>query len=124
MGKADLFAGRLKELRAAADLSLKELAERAGITPDAVVKLESGNRKPAWETVVALADALGVECTAFLREGNRGQVPKRPRGRPRKASGAAQEPRPGGRASGSPGASEGPAKGKAGGKGQGKGKAP
>src|SRR5262245_2173714 len=68
MGKADLFAGRVKELRAAAGLSLKELADRAGITPDAIVKLESGNRKPGWETVIALSDALGVECTAFLQE--------------------------------------------------------
>ena len=109
MGKADLFAGRLKELRAVAGLSLKELAERAKITPDAIVKLESGNRKPGWETVIALSDALGVECTAFLQEpvpaGTAGpnrprkattgsvdqQQPKRPRGRPRKAPAAAQE---------------------------------
>jgi transcriptional regulator with XRE-family HTH domain len=88
MGKADLFAGRLRELRTAAGLSLKDLAERAGITPDAIVKLESGNRKPGWETVIDLADALGVECTAFLQEPATGQPADgafgRPRGRPRK----------------------------------------
>src|SRR5260370_37706096 len=83
MSKADLFAGRLKELRTAAGLSLKEMAERAGVTPDAIVKLESGNRKPGWETVIALADALGVECTAFLQEA--APAPAVGPGRPRKA---------------------------------------
>jgi len=94
MGKADLFAGRLKELRTAAGLSLKELAERAKITPDAIVKLESGNRKPGWETVIALSDALGVECTAFLQE--LAPAPTAGPGRPRKSAAARDrtDPRP------------------------------
>ena len=96
MSKADQFAGRLKELRAAAGLSLKELAERAGITPDAIVKLESGNRKPTWETAIALADALGVSCEAFRKEPTTQAATGR--GRPRKA--AVPEGKPSGRRTG------------------------
>jgi transcriptional regulator with XRE-family HTH domain len=97
------FGDRLRELRTAAGLSLRGLAERAGVTPDAIVKLESGNRSPSWDTALALAGALGVSCEAFTQpaagpapEPKRGRPPKappeppaepepkRPRGRPRK----------------------------------------
>ena len=30
-----------------------------------VAKLEQGVRDPSWATVLALASALGVKCTAF-----------------------------------------------------------
>jgi hypothetical protein len=33
-----------------------------------VAKLEQGIREPTWETAVALAQALGVSCEAFLQE--------------------------------------------------------
>jgi XRE family transcriptional regulator, regulator of sulfur utilization len=60
------FADRLKALRAAADLSQAELARRSGMHLMGISKLETGNRQPTWETVQALADALGVEVAAFL----------------------------------------------------------
>ncbi len=66
--KAEWFAARLRELRTAAGLSRKELADRAGFQSEAGVRnLEQGIRKPAWETVVALCEALGVGCDAFLQ---------------------------------------------------------
>jgi transcriptional regulator with XRE-family HTH domain len=95
------FAGRLRELREKAGLSRQQLADKAGLKVGGVRNLEQGVREPGWRTVVALADALGVDCRAFLEEphdmpADRGgrppkpkekaepDKPKRPRGRPRK----------------------------------------
>ncbi|HEY7309662.1 MAG TPA: helix-turn-helix transcriptional regulator [Gemmataceae bacterium] len=80
---ADRFAGRLRELRAQAGLSQKELADKAGIVLSAVGHLEAGRRSPSWETVLALCAALGVDCTAFTIEPKETQAPQR--GRPRKS---------------------------------------
>jgi transcriptional regulator with XRE-family HTH domain len=84
------FASRLKDLREAAGLTQGELAQRAGVTTDAISRLERGDRKPTWETVLSLAKVLGVRSTAFEgSEGDGGQEtpptpePRRP-GRPRK----------------------------------------
>jgi transcriptional regulator with XRE-family HTH domain len=46
--------------------------------------LEQGRRKPSWETVLALAKALGVDCTAFTIEPAAEAAAPRSRGRPRK----------------------------------------
>jgi DNA-binding XRE family transcriptional regulator len=101
MVSAGWFAGRLRELREGAALTQTELAEKAGLTREGVAQLETGRRKPAWETVLALCEALGCSCEAFTRppaarpragpgrprkgraEGPT-EAPKRPRGRPRK----------------------------------------
>jgi transcriptional regulator with XRE-family HTH domain len=61
------FAVRLKALREARGLSQAELAEAAGLHLSVVFKIEQGVRDdPAWSTVQALAEALGVEVTAFV----------------------------------------------------------
>src|SRR5438067_13464598 len=78
------FAGRLKELREAAGLTQGALAERAGLKVGGIRDLEQGINGPRWETVVALAAALGVDCRAFLEEP--GAAPQPRRGRPRKES--------------------------------------
>jgi transcriptional regulator with XRE-family HTH domain len=97
--KAEWFAGRLRELREAAGLTQQQLAERAGMAWRTVTHLEGGDRKPTWETVLALCQALAVDCGEFAKEPaaqpepRRGRprkaaptepAPKRPRGRPRK----------------------------------------
>lgn len=61
------FGERLRDLRTAAGLSQAQLAEKAGMNVFGVAKLEQGQREPSWATVLALAGALGVECTAFSR---------------------------------------------------------
>jgi DNA-binding XRE family transcriptional regulator len=98
--KAEWFAGRLRELREGAGLTQAELAKKAGLTREGVAQLETGRRKPAWETALALCMALGCSCEAFTKQptdrpaagpgrprkaSDEAPTPKRPRGRPRKA---------------------------------------
>jgi transcriptional regulator with XRE-family HTH domain len=59
------FAAALKRLREERGLSQAALAEKAGMNVFGVAKLEQGVREPGWGTVLKLAAALGVECTAF-----------------------------------------------------------
>jgi transcriptional regulator with XRE-family HTH domain len=79
---ADNFAGRLKELREQAGLTQQALADKAQLSKAGIADLEQGRREPSWATAVALAAALGVECTAFLQEP--AARPEMGRGRPRK----------------------------------------
>jgi transcriptional regulator with XRE-family HTH domain len=85
------FGVRLKELRQAAGLSQRALADKAGLHQFGVAKIEQGLRSPGWETVTALCDALGVSCDEF-REGSRTPAERRGPGRPPKAT-APKRPR-------------------------------
>jgi transcriptional regulator with XRE-family HTH domain len=87
---AHYFAGRLKELREVARLSQQELADRVGQTTRQISRLETGAQQPSWETALALADALGVDCRAFLEEPAR--LPQTGRGRPPKTAGKKSSP--------------------------------
>lgn len=93
------FGSRLRALRERAGLTQPGLAEKAGCNKFTVAKLERGTQEPAWPLVLALAKALGVECTAFIAEetlASAAQVVtqesasdagQRPRGRPAKVGG-------------------------------------
>lgn len=81
MEKAKIGA-RLRELREAAGMSREELAEKAGMKIGGVRDIEQGLRMPYFDTICALGDALGVDCTAFTQEPKEQEQP-RP-GRPRK----------------------------------------
>ena len=59
------FGVVLKRLREDAGLSQAALAEAARMNVFGVAKIEQGLREPGWGTVLKLAAALGVECTAF-----------------------------------------------------------
>src|SRR5262245_6193124 len=83
MSKAAWFGGRLRELREGKGWTQAELAERAGLTREGIAQLETGRRKPAWETVIVVSEALGVDCRAFLEEP--AERPEPHRGRPPKA---------------------------------------
>ena len=73
--KEGSFGARLKQLREAAGLSQAALAGRAGLHPFGVAKIEQGLRSsPGWDTVLALARALGVGVAAF-EEGTAGDAP-------------------------------------------------
>lgn len=72
-----LFAARLRELRGKADLTQTELAEKAGVARSFIAKLEAGRHVPSWDTVQALAAALGVDCTAFQEATEKPKKPKK-----------------------------------------------
>jgi hypothetical protein len=55
------------------------------VAGNTIAKLERGEHEPAWPLVLALADALGVDCTAF-RQAPTQEQPATRRGRPRKPS--------------------------------------
>lgn len=59
------FARRLRELRTAAGLTQQQLADVAGITQATLSRLEAGTQAPGWDTVQAVAAALGVSTEAF-----------------------------------------------------------
>jgi predicted ATPase/DNA-binding XRE family transcriptional regulator len=65
------FGGRLRQLREKAGLTQEELAERAGLSGQAIGALERGDRKrPYAHTVHALASGLGlsgIEAEQLLR---------------------------------------------------------
>jgi DNA-binding XRE family transcriptional regulator len=70
---------RFRELREAwkesAGFTQQQLAEKAGLTREGVVQLETERREPGWRTVVSLCQALGVSCEQFLKELGAGQKP-------------------------------------------------
>ena len=70
------FGDVLRRQREAAGLSQEALAERAGLTADAVSALERGaRRRPYPHTVRALADALGLEGPGERRRRRPGSPP-------------------------------------------------
>jgi transcriptional regulator with XRE-family HTH domain len=85
---AEFFSVRLRQLRVAAGLNQAQLADLAGIKQSAVSKLERGAGWPTWETVIALADALGVSTEAFRMDPAALPSPPAPKlGRPPKRRG-------------------------------------
>jgi transcriptional regulator with XRE-family HTH domain len=63
------FGPKLRALREAAGLSQKELAEVSGLSQNGISQWERGTREPSWGAVLALAEALGVDCRAFMGHG-------------------------------------------------------
>lgn len=76
------FAGRLCELRTAAGFTQQQLADKAGVSRDALARLEAGRTTPSWDTVLALCNALQVSCDVFRQAP--ADAPKKGPGRPPK----------------------------------------
>ena len=56
-----MLAKRLKELRKKSGWSQQKLAEKAGLSYNAITKIEQGSAKqPTIQTMIKLADAFGV----------------------------------------------------------------
>lgn len=60
---------RLRAVRERAPLTQTELAERSGVSRQAIVALERGYSEPQPRTTRALAKALGVEPSVLYGEG-------------------------------------------------------
>lgn len=63
-----VVAANLQRLRMEAELSIGELARRAGVSKSTVSGLESGTGNPSIETLWALAVALGVPFGRLVAE--------------------------------------------------------
>jgi transcriptional regulator with XRE-family HTH domain len=59
------FAETLKSLRESRGMTQQQLATVTSMNVFGVAKLEQGLTSPTWKTVMKLAKALGVDCTAF-----------------------------------------------------------
>lgn len=60
------FGEKLKRIRTAAGMSQQELADKAGVSQDAISKWEMGTREPLISAVKKLCDALNVTCDVFF----------------------------------------------------------
>ncbi len=63
---AALLGRRVAGLRAERGLSQQELAERSGLTVEAVSRIERMTREPRISTVARLADGLGLSVADLL----------------------------------------------------------
>jgi transcriptional regulator with XRE-family HTH domain len=62
----------VRRLRAAQGLTLSDAASMAGISPAMLSRLEHGDVAPSLDTLAALAEALGTNCAALLRDPEHG----------------------------------------------------
>ncbi len=71
------FGEKLRELREAKGMTREGLAEASGVPFGTIHGYEIGRRAPAFASTLALAKALGVDCTAFADcEDLKGNDPK------------------------------------------------
>lgn len=67
--QVERLALELRTARQSAGLSLTQLAERTGMTRQAIARIESAeNRNPTVSTIVRLAEALNKECVIELHD--------------------------------------------------------
>jgi transcriptional regulator with XRE-family HTH domain len=62
----ELVRARIRALRRERGLSQEALCERAGISVDAVTRIERGSRVPTLDTLERLAGALGVSVVELV----------------------------------------------------------
>ena len=68
----DINPAALRAIRERSGLSIRALAEQAGIQQPHLSNIEAGRRRPSPEVAKALAGALKVELVAILANSNRG----------------------------------------------------
>jgi transcriptional regulator with XRE-family HTH domain len=79
MAKLPPVGKRVRRLRRAAGITLRELASRAGLDLSTVHKLEQGRiDNPRLDTLVALANALGVGVAALVEGAGDARAPGNP----------------------------------------------
>lgn len=68
MVEQSIFSSRLKVARTMAGLSMQELADKLGITKQAVGKYERGKMQPASTILIKMAQVLDVKVDFFFRQ--------------------------------------------------------
>lgn len=89
MSDAKNIAERIREIREERGFSRLELANFAGVPIRSLEKWEQGAMEPSWSRAVAIAQALSVDLSEFLKK----PKPKKGRspGRPPKVKAAQKE---------------------------------
>jgi len=62
----DVFPSRLRTKREQRGLSQTELANKTGLQPSAIAHFEGGRRKPSFDNIRVLANALNVSSDYLL----------------------------------------------------------
>jgi transcriptional regulator with XRE-family HTH domain len=69
------FGERVRALRHQAGLSQAELAQRAGLAPSSVSKVETGQMSPTYDVLLRLAKGLSLDLSDLLTPEARGAPP-------------------------------------------------
>lgn len=64
--EAAAFGPRLRRLRQAAALTLKDLAERAGLAVSTISKIENDRMSPTYDVLLRLAGGLSIDLSSLL----------------------------------------------------------
>ncbi len=67
-GGLGVLARKARRLRAAAGLTLQDLATQSGISQSALSKIENGQLSPTYEKILALAKGLGVDVAELFSD--------------------------------------------------------
>ena len=74
-GVANSIAGKqITAARALADLTVDELAKRAGLSRDAIMKIEAGKVQPREGTIADITKALAAAGVEFTEKGRAGST--------------------------------------------------
>ena len=73
----DGFGARLRHMRRDAGLTLQELAARCGVAPSTISKVEQNQISPTYESILRLADGLGLEVAELFTRARAGSAPGR-----------------------------------------------
>lgn len=66
MDKKELLGKRIKELRKAKNFKQEFLAEKLGIEPRQLSKLETGKHYPSFETIIGLLEVFDITFEELL----------------------------------------------------------
>lgn len=69
------MGSKLAQARRKNNLTQEELAEKLGVTRQAVSRWESNAAYPETDKIVRLSQLLGVSCDWLLQEGEEASVP-------------------------------------------------
>ncbi len=64
----------IRQRRAGQGLSARQLAEAAGVSDAHIIYIEKGQRKPTFDKVMRIMEALGVSVEEFLAETGHGEA--------------------------------------------------
>lgn len=64
--EAAAFGPRLRRLRKAVGLTLKELSDRAGLATSTISKIENDRMSPTYDVLLKLAAGLGIDLSSLL----------------------------------------------------------